>query len=118
MKGAAKDGLKDVLLERLQRTQPDNIPNDGHISCGKATEIAVALNIPGFTASNGWLHNFKQRHNIRYRKVCSESGVHGMIHSLKAKCTTVLVQSTTADIEGKSKLKLNILQAIHVVWAG
>ena len=67
MKAGVKDGLKDVLLEWLQQTQPDNIPNDGHILRGKATEVAVALNIPGFRASNGWLHHFKQRHNIRYR---------------------------------------------------
>jgi len=40
-----------------------------------------------------------------------------MIHSLKAKYTTVLEQSTTADMDGKSKLKLNILQATHVVVA-
>lgn len=39
--------------------------------------------------------------------MCSESGVHGMIHSLIAKHTIVLVQSATADIEGKNKLKLN-----------
>jgi len=64
----------------------------------KATEVAVAVNIPGFRASNGWLHHFQQTHNIRHRKVCSESGVHGMIHSLKAKYITVLVQSATADI--------------------
>ena len=49
--------------------------------------------------------------------MCSESGVNGMIHSLKAKYIAVLVQSATADIEGKNKLKLNILQAIHVVVA-
>jgi len=104
VKAGVKDGLKDVLLEWFQQTQPDNIPNDGHILCGKATEVAVALNIPGFRASNSWLHHFTQRHNIRYKKVCSESGVHGMIHSLKAKYKTVLVQSTAADTEGKNKL--------------
>jgi hypothetical protein len=117
VKAGARDGLKDVLLEWLQQTQPDNTPNNGHILRGKATEFADALNIPGFKTSNGWLHPFKQRHNIRYRKVCSENGVHGTIHSLKAKYTTVLVPSTTAGIEGKSKLKLNILQALHVVVA-
>jgi Tc5 transposase DNA-binding domain. len=87
------------------------------ILCGKGTEVADALNIPGFKASNGWLHDFTQRHNIRYKIVCSESGDHGMIHSLKAKYKNVLVQSTSADIEGKNKLKLNILQAIHEVVA-
>jgi hypothetical protein len=102
VKAGAKDGLQDVLLERLQQTQPDNIPKDGRILRGKATEVADEPNIPGFKASNSWLHNFKQRHNIRYRKVCSESGVHGMIQSLKATYKTVFVQSTAADIKGKS----------------
>jgi len=117
VKAGAKDGLKDVLLKWLRQTRPDNIPNDRHILRGKATEVAAALNIPGFKASNRWLRNFEQRYNIRYRKVCSENGVHGMIHSLEAKYTTVLVRSTTTDIQGKSKLKLNIPQAIHVVVA-
>jgi hypothetical protein len=63
------------------------------------------------------LHHFKQRHNIRYRKVYGGSGDHRVIHSLKAKYTTGLVQSTIAAIEGKSKLKLNILQAMHLVVA-
>jgi hypothetical protein len=54
VKAGAKDGSKDVLLEWLQQTQPDNIPNDRHISCGKATEVAVALNIPGFISIK-WL---------------------------------------------------------------
>ena len=103
MKAGAKDGLKDVLLEWLQHTQPNNILNDRHILCVRATEVAVALNIPGFKASNSWLHHSEQGHIIRHRKVCSESGVHGMIHSLKAKYITVLVQSTTADIKGKCK---------------
>jgi hypothetical protein len=61
------------------------------------------------------LHHFKQRRKLRYRKVCGESDDHAVIHSLKAKYTTVFVQSTTAAIEGKSELKLNILQAMHVV---
>jgi hypothetical protein len=41
----------------------------------------------------------------------------GVIHSLKAKHREVLVCKATAAIKNKTELKLNILQAMHMVVA-
>jgi hypothetical protein len=41
----------------------------------------------------------------------------GVIHSLKAKYRTVLVHNAIAAIQNKTGLKLNILQAMHIVVA-
>ncbi|CAG8837577.1 29185_t:CDS:1, partial [Racocetra persica] len=40
----------------------------GYLIQNKAKEFAVLLNEDKFNASNGWLHNFKLRHNIREYK--------------------------------------------------
>nr|XP_045610819.1 tigger transposable element-derived protein 7-like [Procambarus clarkii] len=36
-------------------------------------KFAQKMNIPDFRASEGWLQRFKNRHNIKNRKVCGES---------------------------------------------
>lgn len=41
----------------------------------------------------------------------------GVIHSLKAKYRTVLVHKAIAAIQNKTELKLNIVQAMHIVVA-
>lgn len=92
-------------------------PNDRHILCGKATEVADALNIPGFKASNGSLHHFNQGiiHGTEksvVKVVITGWSIHWKLNIQQFLCTAQLLTQ-----RGKSKLKLNILQAIHVVVA-
>jgi hypothetical protein len=39
----------------------------------KSTKISQSLGHEQFKASNGWLENFKKRHDIAFKKVCGES---------------------------------------------
>ena len=39
----------------------------------KATLLALELDYDNFTASNGWLHRFQQRHNIKCSILSGES---------------------------------------------
>lgn len=60
--------LKWFLLQREK-----NISVSGKMLQLKATEIHKALHDgTSFTASTGWLHNFKRRHGIRQLKICGE----------------------------------------------
>ena len=38
----------------------------------EALQIALTLNITGFTASNGWLEKWKTRHNVKQFSVAGE----------------------------------------------
>ena len=50
------------------------IPISGPITQEEALQIALKLNVLGFTASNGWLEKWKTRHNVRQFSVAGEDG--------------------------------------------
>ena len=50
-----------------------NIYPDGPLLSCKAKEIAERMGISEFKASNGWLHKWKQRYNIKQVSICGES---------------------------------------------
>ena len=39
----------------------------------KALEIAIKLEIQGFSALNGWIDRFKKWHNLSCKSICGES---------------------------------------------
>ena len=43
------------------------------LATSQAKVIAFKLGIENFTASPGWLQNFKKRNDITFRKICGES---------------------------------------------
>ena len=50
-----------------------NIPLTGRLLQAKASELSREMGHDGFTASNGWLHRFQKRHNIKCSVLSGES---------------------------------------------
>ena len=50
------------------------IPVSGPMIQEEALQIALKLNVTGFTASNGWLEKWKTRHNVKQCSVAGEDG--------------------------------------------
>ena len=48
------------------------IPVSGPMIQEEALQIALKLNVTGFTASNGWLEKWKTRHNVKQFSVAGE----------------------------------------------
>lgn len=68
--------LKDVdecVIKWLKQCRDKNIAISGPILQEKAKQFASELKHENFRASNGWLANFKKRHELIFRKVCGES---------------------------------------------
>ena len=66
--------LNDALYQWYQLCVKKNMYPDGSLLAEKALMIAQRLGHTEFKASNGWLHRWKVRNNIKQRKICGESG--------------------------------------------
>jgi centromere protein B len=66
--------LEMVLFTWYQQARASNIPIDGTTLGEKAKIIATQLNKDNFSASNGWISRFKDRHGLVFRKLAGESG--------------------------------------------
>lgn len=64
--------INTAVLEWLKIAKATNIPLSGPLIKQKATEIADALGIKDFSASNGWLDKFRTRHKIVFRALSGE----------------------------------------------
>jgi hypothetical protein len=62
-----------MLFTWYQQARATNIPIDGTILREKAKIIAAQLNIDYFSASNGWVSRFKDRHGLVFKKITGES---------------------------------------------
>ncbi|XP_050548128.1 tigger transposable element-derived protein 4-like, partial [Daktulosphaira vitifoliae] len=65
--------LEQCLFTWFNQVRQQNIPVSGILIKEKAKSFAEILDISDFTASDGWLSNFKKRHNLVFRKICGES---------------------------------------------
>ncbi|CAG9563419.1 unnamed protein product [Danaus chrysippus] len=65
--------LEECLLTWFKQCRDKNISVSGPILREKAEEFSKSLGHSSFRASNGWLVNFKKRHELVFRKVCGES---------------------------------------------
>ena len=72
VKSGKYEDIDTILLERIHQSRDASVPLSGPIIQEKAREIVGRLNIE-FSASNGWLDRFKQRHGIVYWKINGES---------------------------------------------
>lgn len=66
--------LEKALLDWLKSMRSKNIPLDGNALKEKSIVFFEKL-YPNesFKASDGWLQNFKHRHEITFKKICGES---------------------------------------------
>ena len=68
------DDVNTRLKEWYDRLRQSNVPVSGPLLQEEALEIAKALNIGDFHASNGWLEKWKKRYNIMHMNVAGEEG--------------------------------------------
>ena len=50
-----------------------NVPVGGPLLKTKANELAKQFGINDKEASDGWMHQFKQRHSLVFKTICGES---------------------------------------------
>ncbi|XP_034944919.1 tigger transposable element-derived protein 4-like [Chelonus insularis] len=65
--------VEECLLTWFKQCRDKNISVSGPLLREKAEEFSKSLGHSSFHASNGWLVNFKKRHELVFRKVCGES---------------------------------------------
>jgi hypothetical protein len=65
--------LEKVLFAWYQKARASGIPVDGTVLWEKSLRIAAAMGIENFSAPNGWISSFKQRHGLVFKKLARES---------------------------------------------
>ncbi|XP_025407157.1 tigger transposable element-derived protein 6-like, partial [Sipha flava] len=65
--------VEECVFKWFKQCRDANVSTGGPILKEKAENFAKSLSHEQFKASNGWLENFKKRHDISFRKVCGES---------------------------------------------
>jgi hypothetical protein len=86
--------LETVLFAWYQQARASNIPIDGTTLREKAKIIAAQLNIHNFSASNGWVSRFKDRHGLVFKKLVGESA------EVSAESTDAWLESLSSLLEG------------------
>ncbi|KAG0439345.1 Tigger transposable element-derived protein 6 [Dictyocoela muelleri] len=79
--------LDDQMFEVFLRLRADHVPVNGKIIKMIAKRIANRLDITTFKASNGWIENFKKRHDLTFKNISGESNSADMtsVESFKTK---------------------------------
>jgi len=72
-KPAEYPNVEVCLFKWFTQCRDKNIPISGPILKEKAEYFATQFGYSNFKASQGWLGNWKNRHNIIFRKICGES---------------------------------------------
>lgn len=66
--------MENALISWIKEMRSQDVPLSGPIITAKAADFALRLNIEDFTASDGWFHRFRERHELVFRRVCGERG--------------------------------------------
>ncbi|KAH8024593.1 hypothetical protein HPB51_025628 [Rhipicephalus microplus] len=66
--------LEDALVVWLNSMIAKRLPVSGCILKQKAKTLALRMDITDFKFSDGWLRNFKHRNDLKFKKMCGESG--------------------------------------------
>ena len=67
--------INEAVYEWFQTARGKNIPVSGKMIQEKAIIIFMEMGLDDFTASNGWLYKFQQRHNIKCSSLKGESAL-------------------------------------------
>ncbi|KAB0802245.1 hypothetical protein PPYR_04431 [Photinus pyralis] len=122
LKKSENPKLEKQLYSWFLKQREHNLPISGEMIKQKALMIGKNLNIPTFTASEGWLHRFKSRHGVRFLKITGERDA--ILHLSSAwdkltpatikKCWNVVMPnndvSDNAADDPDDEVPLNILQ--------
>ncbi|XP_064463595.1 tigger transposable element-derived protein 4-like [Ornithodoros turicata] len=73
MRTAQHVNMKKALLLWIKKARASKLPLSGAIIKEKAQDIALQLRCTDFSASDGWLSRFKNRHELVYRSVVGKS---------------------------------------------
>lgn len=73
MRGAALPDVEDALYKWFVEVRGRNIPVSGNVLTAKAKDLAFLMGHEEFRPGNGWLHRFKERHAIRFKKIVGEA---------------------------------------------
>ncbi|XP_064477290.1 tigger transposable element-derived protein 6-like [Ornithodoros turicata] len=73
MWGAALPDVEAALYKWFLEVCGRNIPVSGAVLTAKAKQLAFLMEHKGFSPGNGWLHRFKERHGIRFKKIVGEA---------------------------------------------
>ena len=65
--------VEAALLQWFQQMRAKGAPVNGPLLKEKAECFALSLGLQGFEATNGWLHRWKERHSLVYKKLHGES---------------------------------------------
>ncbi|XP_050061779.1 tigger transposable element-derived protein 4-like [Aphis gossypii] len=65
--------VEECVVKWFKQCRDANVSVGGPILKEKAENFAKSLGHEQFEPNNGWLENFKKRHDISFRKVCGES---------------------------------------------
>lgn len=72
-KGCECRDLEESVLTWLKQCSDKNLRIIGPQLHEKTQEFARTLGPETFCGSNGWLHNFKRRHEVMFKTLCGES---------------------------------------------
>lgn len=67
------EDIEDCTIKWFKQARDNNIPISGPTLLTKAEEFSKILKVEDFKASSGWLHRFKERHELSFKKICGES---------------------------------------------
>ncbi|KAL4083749.1 hypothetical protein QTP88_029065 [Uroleucon formosanum] len=65
--------IEQCLFTWFNQVRQQNFPVSGILIKEKAKSYTEMFGISGFNASDGWLSNFKKRHNLVFKNICGES---------------------------------------------
>ena len=86
--------LETVLFTWYQHARASNIPIEGSTLRENAKIIAAQLNIDNFSASNGWVSIFKDRHGLVFKKL------DGDVAEVSVEITDARLESLPSLLEG------------------